>query len=455
MAGPTVQLSAVAADQTVLKLPHPYETEYTVQKASNKSTKSPVYNLVPRSCSSRALPFDLHNARLAFTEPIDLKSSELPPDSNNSAWARARRAPCATFYWDGGEAPTLGQAWLVVYALFTVRPGMDSFRLELKGSNAATLGRQIKDVLLGIDHPLKAKEQHEPSNKTNGSIALVLRSTFWQGAGSPFGPRPVWCPQESPSSLPASTPLGSFPLAPLHNTTTISSAGDPEDPDRYQQSWHPVRPAKPAPGAVIYSRWIPYLSEMFSMVALDYEDPEHLRLFHEWQNDPRVLQGWRETSTLDQHRQYLKALHEDPHQVTVLAKWDDTPFAYFEIYWAKEDRLGGYFDAGDFDRGRHSLIGDVRFRGPHRVSAWWSSLMHYLYLDDPRTMYVVGEPRDTNSTVVMYDFIHGFGLDKFVDLPDKRSAFMRCSRERFFQLCPLGDNEKVVGGMRIGLVPKL
>lgn len=81
--------------------------------------------------------------------------------------------------------------------------------------------------------------------------------------------------------------------------------------------------------------------------------------------------------------------------------------------------------------------------------------MHFLFLDDPRTQYVVGEPKDINSTVVMYDLIHGFGLEKFVDLPHKRSAFVKCNRERFFQLCPLGESEKQVGGMKIGLVPKL
>ncbi|KAG6254274.1 hypothetical protein E4U23_006545 [Claviceps purpurea] len=165
---------------------------------------------------------------------------------------------------------------------------------------------------------------------------------------------------------------------------------------RQQQSksaFHPIRSAKPAPGAVVYSCWIPHLRVTFSMVALDYKTDEHLRLFHEWQNDPRVSQGWERTGTLDQHREYLRNVEQDAHQVAILAKWDDEFFffAYFE-----KDRLGVYYNAGDFDRGRHSLVGDVRFRDPHhRVMAWWSSLMHYLFLDDPRTMDAVGEPKGT------------------------------------------------------------
>ncbi|KAG6159244.1 hypothetical protein E4U37_004051 [Claviceps purpurea] len=158
------------------------------------------------------------------------------------------------------------------------------------------------------------------------------------------------------------------------------------------------------------------------MVALDYKTDEHLRLFHEWQNDPRVSQGWERTGTLDQHREYLRNVEQDAHQVAILAKWDDEFFflrtlkykqdILFMSSWSasniiakirtnmqpnqQKDRLGVYYNAGDFDRGRHSLVGDVRFRGPHhRVMAWWSSLMHYLFLDDPRTMDAVGEPKGT------------------------------------------------------------
>ncbi|KAI0887602.1 acyl-CoA N-acyltransferase [Annulohypoxylon maeteangense] len=434
-------MAAPPINEPVLSLPHPYLVPYLLVKTDRPSESSaPWFQVKPQEAvasdktkNATPLPEPLHSDTLFFTEPADLKSSERPADSNNTPWGRARRSPSSTITWDS-TTPTLAQAWLVVYVLLTIRPSTEGLRLTLSGPGKESLGAQLKAVLLAVDHPTAAGLTDE---------LLVLRSTFWQGAGSPFGPRSVWVPE---STAPLTKPLSAYPLTPLdHNMTSEAGA----------LSWHPRRPAKPRPGSVVYSRWIPHLRETFSMVALDWENAEHLDLFHTWQNDPRVSQGWNETGSLEQHREYLRKAHVDPHQITLLAAFDDTFFAYFEVYWAKEDRLGAYYSAGDFDRGRHSLVGDVRFRGPHRVTAWWSSLMHYLFLDDPRTMQVVGEPKYINSSVLMYDFMHGFGLDKFVDLPHKRSAFVTCSRERFFQLAPLAESEKFVGGTLVGLIPKL
>ncbi|KAL5612613.1 hypothetical protein BROUX41_004292 [Berkeleyomyces rouxiae] len=448
MSSLTQQASAMATGAPVLALPHPYLSTYALRKTSDAQCA-----IDEASAPKTALPTPVVRADIRLGDFIELKSSETPAGSNNSAWARARRSPLSVVSWTASAPPSVAQLWLAVYVLFTVRPNVEFFRLGLQGTGAATLRAQLKAVSLATDHPLPTGSLETETPAASKDTLLMLRSMFWQGAGSPFGPRSVWTPAEA--QMRDGLALDSFPPTPLQHTMTVTPAGDPFNPQRYHQAWHPLRPAKPAPGTVVYSRFIPHLGENFSMVAIDYRDQEHLKLFHEWQNDPRVSQGWNETGTLEEHVEYLRRIDQDPHQFSVLARFDDTCFAYFEIYWGKEDRLGAYYTAGDYDRGRHSLVGDVRFRGPHRVSAWWSSLMHFLFLDDCRTQFVVGEPKETNNTVVAYDLMHGFGIEKFVDLPHKRSAFVKCSRERFFQFCPLGENEKVVGGMRIGLVAKL
>ncbi|KAH8906483.1 hypothetical protein BR93DRAFT_898130 [Coniochaeta sp. PMI_546] len=429
---------AVSQDP-VLKLPHPYLTSYRVHNAEG----SGLYKLKIDDETTLGAA-NLGESSIIFTEPEDLRSGDRPDDSNNTAWARARRSPLVAVQWKRDQQPVVSAVWLLIYVVFTIRPGEEFFRLKMQGPGADSLAAQLKTIALAIDHPQPLKNGEVNVTK-NSEELLVLRGSFWQGAGSPFGPRPIWVLDDK--DLRPENRISSYPLTPVDYTMTFNPPA--------ALCWHPRRPVKPRPGSVIYSRYIPHLKENFSMEALDYENKEHLQLFHQWQNDPRVSQGWNQTGTLDQHRTYLRQVHEDPHQLAILGKFEDTYFAYFEVYWAKEDRLGGYYTPGDFDRGRYSLVGDVRFRGPHRVSAWWSSLMHYLFLDDPRTMYVVGEPKYTNTSVLMYDLMHGFGLDKFVDLPDKRSAFVRCSRERFFQLCPLDENPKVMGGTMVGLVPKL
>ncbi|KAK4496848.1 hypothetical protein PRZ48_011297 [Zasmidium cellare] len=442
-----------------IRLPHPYLTTYRIHEVNNNQaptrygTKLLQIRYEPRTSGktpsqkdARAPSEQLHS-NVCFSNPVqDQRDDQLPPESNNFFWGRVRRAPKADFVWNETSAPTIGQVWLIIYALFTLRPELEYFRLGLVGLGRERLAEELKAVHLACQHPV-------PEGKTNTDPdafvdeLVLLRSTFWQGAGCPFGPRPVWAPDTNQIS---GRELASFPAHPIDYTASCKF------PSERVHAFHPRRPQKPAPGSIIYSRYIPHLDEHFSMYALDYNNDEHLGLFNKWQNDPFVAAGWNETGTLEQHREYLRKLHEDAHTMTVLAKFDDTFFAYYEVYWGKEDHFGVYADAGDFDRGRHSLVGDTRFRGKHRVSAWWSSIIHYLFLDEPRTQSVIGEPKMTNGTVLSYDLMCGFGVMKYVDLTHKRSACMKVGRERFFQLCPLHfDGETNVGGTGIKLFAKL
>ena len=98
--------------------------------------------------------------------------------------------------------------------------------------------------------------------------------------------------------------------------------------------------------------------------------------------------------------------------------------------------MGAYYEADDYDRGWHALVGEDRFRGPHRVRAWMSAAMHYMFLDDVRTRNVIGEPRASGKKIIQYECDHGFHIDKTIDFPHKRAALVICSRENYFRLSP-------------------
>ncbi|CAG8168324.1 unnamed protein product [Penicillium salamii] len=417
----------------LVRLPEPYKTTYQFHVVSSEQ-KVRTFQLLrsPREDEGIPPPRQLDNASLSFTDLIHPDPSTTPEDSNNSPWARAQRSPFVHFTWMSSEAPTVGQIWNIIYAIQTLHSDFEVFRAVLSGIGKDLITRELKAVGLAIAHPepSAAPGKPVPTSTTHQGELVFFRSSFWQGAGSPFGNRPAWVSDPSIYSY-MRKPLNSYPARPQQHMVTTGF------PERRVHALHPVRPPKPAAGSRVYSRYIPHLDEFFSVFALDYKNPEHLGLFNKWQNDPRVAQGWNETGTLDEHREYLRKIHEDPHQMAVLAKFNDTFFSYHEIYWTKEDHLGAYYDAGDWDRGRHSLVGDERFRGPHRTIAWWSGLMHYIFLDDPRTEFVTGEPKYSNLAPLTYDHATGMNLAKLVDLPHKRSALILGSREKFFHVAPL------------------
>ncbi|WP_395664367.1 GNAT family N-acetyltransferase [Methylocella sp.] len=185
----------------------------------------------------------------------------------------------------------------------------------------------------------------------------------------------------------------------------------------------------------MYRRHMPDLGVELSLRPIDRR--RDLALFHGWMNQKRVDFFWDMAKTMDELDAYLAEQEADPHTVGVIGAVDDEPAAYFEFYWAKEDRLGAHYEAQDYDRGWHGLIGNPRFLGRARTLAWFRSLTHYLFLDEPRTLRIVGEPRATHVKMLSYCDDVAYDQVKEFDFPHKRAMLVMCRRERFFRDVPI------------------
>ncbi|QFT56125.1 GNAT family N-acetyltransferase [Microbulbifer sp. THAF38] len=193
---------------------------------------------------------------------------------------------------------------------------------------------------------------------------------------------------------------------------------------------HPLR-AEPPKGEV-YRRHFHSLGVDFSLRHLDPQ--EDLERFTDWMNQERVALFWEEEGDAEKQRQFIDSVMQDPHKHPLIACFDDEPFAYFEIYWALEDRIAPYYDCQPFDRGAHMLVGNQRFLGGRFAQAWFNGVSHFMFLDDARTESLVGEPRADNRALLKY--INGtFGWKKIkeFDFPHKRAALVMCKRDEFFR----------------------
>ncbi|KAK4107180.1 hypothetical protein N656DRAFT_785551 [Canariomyces notabilis] len=211
---------------------------------------------------------------------------------------------------------------------------------------------------------------------------------------------------------------------------------------------HPLRPKPPRMGEVFYSRFLPsvgqYLS--FRVASLSPKPVPYLgpvgpnppsqthtqlcsltdaALLEKWYANPRVSAFWGEYAP-GLLGNALKSRHSFP----VIGMWDGVPFGYFELYWVKEDVLGRYAGVGtidDWDRGLHVLIGEEWARG--RVQAWLTSLVHWVFCADYRTMSVCLEPRVDNARFIQLLQEAGFTKEKEIAFPHKQAWFGRLRRE--------------------------
>lgn len=280
--------------------------------------------------------------------------------------------------------------------------------LELSSPN------QLSEVIqeLSLEHPLP------------GRPPLRISRAWWYQRYPIFAhPHLRQESQEASQSLAGS----------IGTTTTDSS------PSRATQS------QLPQPPSTIYERYIDCLHSYFCL-SIFGDSTSDVDLLHDWLNDPRVDEYWKDAGDRRFHDNWLQQRYQDAHVLPVLGSYRGTqgkdqntiePFAYFEIYWAAEDKISQAYPTEEFDRGIHMLVGSATHRGPHRVRSWLPSLAHYIFSADNRTQRILSEPDHRNLKMISYLEEYGFKKVKEHDMGHKVAAIMVLKRADFWRDCPL------------------
>ncbi|KAK1760256.1 acyl-CoA N-acyltransferase [Echria macrotheca] len=278
-----------------------------------------------------------------------------------------------------------------------------------------------------------------PGSPPAGDLALRTTLSGPELSDIPASPHPITL-----------TSMPSFPIGPYFSASHLPTYYPPP-PLLYTMTnniRHPVRPKPPRMGEVFYTRYIPsvgqYLSFRVASISpkpVPYMGPmgpkppsqPHLglmtdqALLQHWHSNPRVSAFWGKYAP-DMLEKALRSRHSFP----AIGMWDGVPFGYFELYWVKEDILGQYIGgqaADDFDRGCHVLIGEEWARG--RVQSWLTSLAHWAFAADNRTMSLCLEPRVDNARFIQHLEFAGFTKEKEISFPHKQAWFGRLRRENW------------------------
>lgn len=261
-----------------------------------------------------------------------------------------------------------------------------------------------------------------PDAKTPNQL-LLDRAAFYQGAGAPLGLSWLQTPEPNGATEFGALTSSAFPF--------VLSFTRKDDPPVL--TTHPLRPPKPAPGSLVYSRFIPAVGEHLDIYHINPNDKEHFETYSRWQNSDRVNVGWRERGDDEHHRRYLTESLADPHKMGYIFSWNGQWAGYGEANWNKENGMAAFVGGcGPWDQGTHMLNGEEKFRGRHRFASIMVSLKHMCFLREPRTDIVIGEPRFDLSIIPLLKNYLPQDVVKEVELPHKRAVFFELRRERFF-----------------------
>lgn len=212
---------------------------------------------------------------------------------------------------------TVQDAWAIIHALFVRYHEQETIPIVLSPDidNRADLCAYILGSGLG---------RTGLSKQTEADDLFLSRAAFWQGAGIHGYHARGWLPPLSSLTRHAASPfpsVQSFTRTPLVITA------------------HPLRPPKPLPGELLYRRYCPTVGETLEFTYFDVGEEDqitpHLEALHKWHNDDRVNSGWNERGSLEQHRQYVHDVLNNPGVLPMVMSWDGELMGYLEIVYIK------------------------------------------------------------------------------------------------------------------------
>ncbi|SPO19640.1 uncharacterized protein UTRI_00026_B [Ustilago trichophora] len=361
---------------------------------------------------------------LAVTSPCPpYPNPSAEPDTNSLAFRTQRFAECRLQSPLGAQESTelettTQKLWNWVNVVFALWPQQEHVLLRTEGLPPQVVTYLVSSKLAILD-PSTPPSLSATGAKTQLETArlLVSRAGFWQGFGSPTPGFAPWV----------------LPLADAATVTALTSSN-------VETVTSPLAsPFKPPPSAgPIYSRFIAGLNSHLTFRVASSTNSKDVDLLTAWHATDRVNEGWRQRLSREEQLAGMQSGEKNQYAIGLIGEWDGEPWGYVEIYYSKHSNLKDFYNAGQHDRGFHALVGDERFRGPHRVRSWMGSVVHLMYLLDPSTNLCVSEPRLSNTKMVQYEMMVGGNVEKFIDFPHKRAALVQFGKERFFQLCPMG-----------------
>ena len=208
----------------------------------------------------------------------------------------------------GGASISIPDFWASLYVLWTRLHEQEYIPVIVSSEffNASDLQEYL--LLSGLG--CRALDKSIP--------ALFLdRFTFWQGAGTGS----IWNNRRGWLQEPYGSVAASFPLSLSFTRSQLVIAQ------------HPLRAPKPRPGTCVYKRFSVAVGKIFSLVAFDIDDRDHMEAFHRWHNDELVNKGWGEKGSMEHHRAYITEVISQPSFLPLMMYWDDELMGYTELCW--------------------------------------------------------------------------------------------------------------------------